>query len=675
MPRFEMKNAPAISEQVFVYGDVRLSVISNRILRIEKGYFTDKASQMAVCRDFEKVNVKTQKNHNLITLITDEGGFRVNLTTLEAEAMQGKKWVFPSNETNLGGTARTLDGTFGVIGDWKAKTEQNDHFFLCHVRKGLFSSNGVAEIDDSESFLFNEDGTVSLREGKGTDKYIFAFGNDYLGGLKEFYKLSGKTPLLPKYTLGNWWSRYHAYTDKEYLKLMDDFESKNIPFTVATIDMDWHIVKNVPLDVKPTIIQGPGWTGYTFEKSLFPDHKAFFENLKGRNLAITMNLHPHDGVRYFEEQYKDMCKACNQNPDEKKPVKFNLTNTAFRDAYFDILHHPYENEGVDFWWIDWQQGTSSKEMMGLDPLWLLNHYHYLDICRNGNNGVILSRYAGIGSHRYPIGFSGDTVVCWKSLDLQPWFTANASNAGYTWWSHDIGGHVGNLGKNEIYLRWIQYGVFSPINRLHSNNTSLSKEPWKYPKAEATAEYFLRLRHRLLPYLYTANVKTSEEGVPLVCPMYYYDKSPIAYDKKYRNQYYFGTELIVAPVTEPTKKNKPNVKFYLSDGEWTDIFTGKKYTAGEYEMQCALKNYPVFARSGAIIPMLPERNGNSTSFEEITVDAYYGKGEYTMYDDNGSSVHFELDGDNITITPSENSTVKKITVRYIGSNKSKEVFEF
>jgi alpha-glucosidase (family GH31 glycosyl hydrolase) len=214
--------------------------------------------------------------------------------------------------------------------------------------------------------------------------------------------------------------------------------------------MDWHIVKNVPLDVNPTIIQGPGWTGYTFEKSLFPDHKAFFENLKGRNLAITMNLHPHDGVRYFEEQYKDMCKACNQNPDEKKPVKFNLTNTAFRDAYFDILHHPYENEGVDFWWIDWQQGTSSKEMMGLDPLWLLNHYHYLDICRNGNNGVILSRYAGIGSHRYPIGFSGDTVVCWKSLDLQPWFTANASNAGYTWWSHDIGGHVGNLGKNEIY---------------------------------------------------------------------------------------------------------------------------------------------------------------------------------------------------------------------------------
>ncbi|MDE7372667.1 MAG: hypothetical protein K2N18_01240, partial [Clostridia bacterium] len=281
----------------------------------------------------------------------------------------------PSNRTNLGGTARTLDGTFGVLGSWKGKREKRDRFCLGHIRKGIFALNGVSEFEDGKSVLLNEDGSVSPRGGKCVDKYIFAFGDDYLGGLKEFYALTGATPILPKYALSNWWSRYHAYTDKEYLALMDKFESKDIPLTVATIDMDWHIVKNVPKGTEYHSMQGAGWTGYTFEKSLFPDYKAFLKNLKDRGLAVTMNLHPRDGVRSFEVQYPDMAKACGIDPASGETVQFDLTDNRFLNAYFDILHHPYEQDGVDFWWIDWQQGTKSKKM-GLDPLWLLNHYHF-----------------------------------------------------------------------------------------------------------------------------------------------------------------------------------------------------------------------------------------------------------------------------------------------------------
>ena len=142
--RFEMKNAPAKPEQVFVYGDVRISVITDRILRVEKGTFCDKATQMVVCRDFADVKVKAMQNRNFVILSTGRGAFRVNLSTLEAEAKQGKKWVMPSNETNLGGTARTLDGTFGVLGSWKTKKEHTDHFCLGHIRTGIFSSKGVA---------------------------------------------------------------------------------------------------------------------------------------------------------------------------------------------------------------------------------------------------------------------------------------------------------------------------------------------------------------------------------------------------------------------------------------------------------------------------------------------------------------------------------------------------
>ena len=169
------------------------------------------------------------------------------------------------------------------------------------------------------------------------------------------------------------------------------------------------------------------------------------------------------------------------NPDSKKTIEFDMTNKEFVEAYFKFVHHPHENAGVDFWWIDWQQGNNGGAS-GIDPLWMLNYFHFKDMEKRGRRGLILSRYGGLGSHRYPIGFSGDTIVTWKSLEFQPYFTATASNVGYTWWSHDIGGHMNGYKDNELALRWYQFGVFSPINRLHSSsNPFCGKEPWNYPE--------------------------------------------------------------------------------------------------------------------------------------------------------------------------------------------------
>ena len=121
----------------------------------------------------------------------------------------------------------------------------------------------------------------------------------------------------------------------------------------------------------------------------------------------------------------------------------------------------------------------------------------------------MSRYAGVGSHRYPLGFSGDTNTSWECLKFQPYFTANATNCGYSWWSHDIGGHHFGVKDDELYCRWIQFGVFSPIMRLHSTqNDIMGKEPWNYSGiTEEIASRYMRLRHSLIPYLYTMNMRT------------------------------------------------------------------------------------------------------------------------------------------------------------------------
>ena len=261
-------------------------------------------------------------------------------------------------------------------------------------------------------------------------------------------------------------------------------------------------------------------------------------------------MHPADGVRAFEDAYADMAAAVGQDPAEGLPVAFDVVDRRFLAAYFAVLHRGLEDQGVDFWWIDWQQGEHSR-IAGIDPLWMLNRFHFEDSGRDERRPLTFSRYAGPGSHRYPVGFSGDTIVSWASLDFQPEFTATASNIGYGWWSHDVGGHTLGVRDDDLALRWVQLGVFSPILRLHSTDDPfLSKEPWAYPEETRRAMgEALRLRVRLVPYLHTMNHRSASEGVPLVLPLYHAAPAEAAaYTTP--NAFLFGSELLVAPITSP-----------------------------------------------------------------------------------------------------------------------------
>lgn len=648
MKRFVFEANPEGKNIVIKTENIRVSLLTSRLIRVEKGNFTDMPTQTIWNRDLGEVAYDIEEKGNTSIVKTEEVTFVVDMSQAKVTEIvfsDGKK-VSDFKSGNLLGTARTLDMVNG-----STKLEQ-----------GVLSKDSVSMIDDSKSLLLGNEGEIIPRQ-ECSDIYYFAYGHEYRKQLKDFFAVTGKVPLIPKYALGNWWSRYKAYSQEEYRELMQEFIHRNVPVTVATIDMDWHwtdVLERFGKEAKPSkplckeeIVYNqflPGWTGYTWNTELFPDHKELLDWLHENNFKVPLNIHPSQGVRFFEDCYEAVCKAMGKDPGTKEVISFDITDPAFVKSYFDDVHHPLEEEGVDFWWIDWQQGTITK-IPGLDPLWALNHYHTLDHARGNKRPLILSRYSGLGSHRYPLGFSGDTFCTWKSLEFQPYFTNTASNAGYTWWSHDIGGHQQGVQDDELYIRWVQYGVFSPINRLHSSNSEfMGKEPWKRSwTAEKIAEDFLRLRHKMIPYLYSANYETHTNGTPICMPMYYEYDCKEAYEVK--NQYIFGSQLMVAPVTKPCDKklNLAPVKVWLPEGRWTDIFNNRIYKGGTWvTMYRDLNEMPVFAKEGSIVPMYKDDKTNDLSLEQpLEIHIWRGNGSYELYEDDGETTAFEQGASVIT----------------------------
>lgn len=642
--KFKTGSASPYKEQTVTIGDIRFTVITDRLIRIEQGTFIDNATQTVINRRFAspefeqcecdgKLIIKTawlELSYVLGEKLSSES------LTIKSLAKPAFIWSFGDKPLqNLGGTVETLDQINGA----------------CPIHDGICSVDGYAVMDDCRTALFDEEGWFIRRPDGFTDIYFFGYGHDYVNCIKDYYRLTGAPKMMPKFVFGNWWSRYHKYTDVEYLDLMDKFAEHDIPLSVGIVDMDWHLTDGDGREYWTT-----GWTGYTWNEKYFPDYKDFIGKLHDRGLKTALNLHPALGVRHHEVQYEKMCKALGIDPETKAPVSFDCLNPEFLKAYFEILHFPYEDDGVDFWWLDWQQGTDYgwvhknggkvSELESITPLWMLNHMHYLASERDNKRGFIFSRFAGFGSQRYPLGFSGDSVTTWDSLDFQPYFTATASNIGYSWWSHDIGGHMGGHRDDEMIARWIQFGVFSPIFRLHSTQSIFaSREPWCYNKrAELVMCDFMRLRHKLFPYIYTMSERNANDLVPLMQPMYHlYPEEKAAYNHK--NEYFFGSELLVCPITSPADKvsDLGNADVWLPDGLWTDFFTGYVYKGGrELEAYRPLETMPLFIKAGGIVPMQVHNQkdnslGNAEALEIIIAPG--ANGSFTLYEDDGESLEY------------------------------------
>ena len=599
LPQFKIAFQPAADPLAVVsLPNVRFTILTTRLLRLEfspSGQFEDHPSQVfwyrqqpvpafEVLRSGEGIEITTRHlrlSYN--PTLAGANGFSRKALSIEVFAT-GHTWRFGDRDhTNLGGTTRTLDGADGEV----------------RLEPGLLSRQGWALVDDSASLVFNEDCWLEQRaHTQNLDLYFFGHGHDYLGALEEFTRTAGPIPLLPRWALGSWWSRFWPYTQAEYLGVMQEFADHNRPLSVGVIDMDWHLTQ--------TGNASTGWTGFTWNRQLFPHPDAFLAELHARGLKTALNIHPAEGVHPHEEQYPEMARRLGIDPQSKDPVPFDIASPRFTRAYFEVLLHPMEQMGVDFWWMDWQQGDRST-LLGLDPLYWLNHLHFLDLGRDAaKRPFIFSRWPGLGGHRYPIGFSGDTFISWATLAFQPQFTATASNVAYTWWSHDIGGHMRGVRDPELYARWVQYGVFSPILRLHStSNRFIEHRPWGHDaEIERAACRALALRDALVPYLYSMAWRAAETTRPLIQPMYYlYPEAEDAY--RCSSQYFYGSELVAAPFVTPrdpaTRLASQTV--WLPEGDWFNFFSGEHLPGGRWAtLYGGLDEIPLLARAGAIVPL-------------------------------------------------------------------------
>ena len=648
-------------EAVVTEGNMRFTVLTDRMIRIQhsqEAKFEDRATFAIVNRRLPVPHYTTERDDQYLYIHTDSLDLRYRLGSVPSERDQSPKnllitfrmngftcqW-YPGKDDalNLLGTHRTLDTAWGDNMRYK-------------LEKGLLSRAGWAVIDESPATT-RGDGSTSYALEKNaegftwwaepvdpaaTDWYFLGYGHNYKQCLADYVKVGGRVPMPPKYLFGYWYSRYAAYSATDFKQIISDVERNDIPMDVLIMDMDWH---------------RQGWTGWSWNKTLIPNPTELLRYMHRHGLRTALNLHPADGVSASEDYYNDMKADLGYASDYKATLPWAIENYDYYKALFKNFLRKYENMGVDFWWLDWQQHLLVDGMTLGETFWC-NHTFFEDMRLNRPTlrPVIYHRWGGLGSHRYPICFSGDTFAAWSMLGYEVYFTSNASNVCYTYWGHDLGGHQGGDNDPELYLRWLQFGAYTPIFRTHATNDSrLERRIWKYSNFTQLREA-VRLRYRLFPYLYTAARETYDTGVGMSRPLYYeWPEEGKAY--QYEDEFMFGPDMLVAPIYTPSQQGVSTRTVWLPQGQWWDVTEGK-LVSGDRTMrqQFTLDEFPVYYRAGAVIPFYPVQRSVVTNPQEITLLVVPGaNGQGNLYEDDGANNEYTTDAYARTLFSQERTT--------------------
>ncbi|CAK0795391.1 unnamed protein product [Prorocentrum cordatum] len=537
-------------------------------------------------------------------------------------------WGDPA-DGNLGGTARTLDLSAETLNlNCSEKVSPTMDNSQMHCAWGLVSAAGSAVVSQTGAPVWRDGLYAPSRNS--VDVFVFLHGLDFAGALKDFVHAAGPPAVPPRYALGTIFTRWFDFDSDSALALVDDFEARSFPLDAWIFDMNWHQF-------------GPAhdlWGSFTWNEDSFPNLQGMLDAFMAKGLRIGANTHDHDGIRTTEETFQQVCAFLGHQPCNSS-IPFDLYNKTFALAQEDIawmaLQTKGEKQGIDFAWIDYQQGETDKlertRIPGINPTMVLNRLRSTDHARHGEDtrSLIFSRWGGVGSHKYPVGFSGDQKHSWKGLAFLPYFTSTAANVAFGYWSHDtVGGDHGDTKDYELSVRWFQTSAWSPVLRMHDKGQGTGKcattevcarvVPWDVPAAfYAAIRSASWQRDEMMPYIYTAAFSASSTGLTLARPMYYEDPTdPALYDLG--QQYLFGPDMIVSPITSPSGDATASdqalgaVRWSIyapSKSAWVDVLNGEfasgTRTLGVY----GIMDVPRLARQGAVIAMRPRLAGEGS----------------------------------------------------------------
>jgi hypothetical protein len=480
------------------------------------------------------------------------------------------------------------------------------HAPLGGYRRGLDGVDGQALTVPG---LLYQDGWSLLDDSLGgrQDGYVFGYGQSYGKALQDLSTLTGPTKLLPKWTYGVWYSEYYDRTAAGFQQIVQRAKAEGVPLDAVVVDTDFKAPDR--------------WNGWTIDPAKFPDPQGFVDWLHAQGVHTGFNIHPSilgSDPRFAAAQATAKGKlqrvGCNGGAD---CYVFDWGDPDQLAAYLQ-LHRSMFAGKIDFWWLDWCCDGSKSSKADVTPdAWINQKYAdetgfafsraYGSLQSGGYSSPTAVPTGPWADKRTTLHFTGDTTSDWATLQFEVGYTGGESVAtGLAAISHDIGGHTNGLQEpgtepgstklpDDLYARWVQFGTFQPIDRLHSNHSD--RLPWQYgAAANASAKKFLNLRETLLPYTYRAASEATRTGTPIVRPLYLaYPGEQEAYATA-GAEYLYGPDYLVAPVTTPGTSATTTV-WFPPGNNWKDYFTGKVYRGGaSAQITTTLDTMPVFVRS-------------------------------------------------------------------------------
>jgi alpha-glucosidase (family GH31 glycosyl hydrolase) len=611
----------------FIRGPARFQVLASALVRLEyspSGAFVDAPSVAVINRtDWPQTPVQSREEGGWFILSTevfslryklDSGPFTTNNLSIEWRDSSGTHQWKPgdADNQNLGGVPASLDNR-----STKAVTDP-----------GPLSRKGCHLLDDSKTALFDQaaDWVKPRRVKDGLDWFFLAYGTDYRSALAQLSKLVGPVPMLPRYVFGSWFGSRAGYSGEEWKMIVKQFRDEQLPLDMVVIDSD----------SKTKMV----WTGYDWDLEQMPDPPGFFAWMKRQGIKVTVNEHYGVLTRDSDSHFETIRQAMGL-PAETKEIPHDLANKKYAGLFMDLLHKPDLELGLAFWW---QDGAAPANIEGLDAYLWTRHIEYEGSERiTGRRTTAFCRLGSCwGSHRYGIYFTGDLHGVWESLPVLIPATVQGGNQ-LTPYMNNLccGVFVVDL-PPELYQRWVQFGAFSPVLWFHG--LWGLRLPWEYGReGEENYRKFAGLRYRLIPYIYTCSRVAHDTGLPLVRGTYLeYPEQEPAYT--FQQQYLFGKDLLVAPITAPGNGKPARKEVYLPAGQdWFDFFTGDLYGGGKAVIhECPLDRMPLFVRAGSILPMAPEMAwSDQKPVDPLTLDVYAGSraAEFNLYEDDGTSLEY------------------------------------